>query len=101
MSASYTPGPWFRDPYGNICDARGKTVEANGLASLCSPEGEHGDVMRANARLISAAPDLVEALKKADRAIQAAYAQSDNGVTMSTDPAKSRQDRGETLRRRS
>ena len=67
-----TPGPWVRDvshgaDWGWVRDVEGRMVAVCGI-----PEGEDSlkhrrngtDPTEANARLIAAAPDLLEALKK-------------------------------------
>ena len=67
----HTPGPWVRDvshgaDWGYIRDGEGRMVAVCGI-----PEGEDllkhrrngTDPTEANARLIAAAPDLLEALK--------------------------------------
>ena len=72
MTNAHTPGPWHIDrtgehhgqrPYGIRAGKRGLTrrniVNWGGLAAPASPETE------ANARLIAAAPDLLEALRLA------------------------------------
>ena len=69
VEMSHTPGPW-RVFHHSWCDT---TVCAEGFDhGICSLDINHateesqekdGDVMAANARLISAAPDLLEALQ--------------------------------------
>lgn len=71
MTNAHTPGPWYIDrtgehygqrPYGIRAGERGLTrrniVNWGGFAAPASPETE------ANARLIAAAPDLLEALTR-------------------------------------
>jgi len=74
----HTPGPWAFDPDdftevfnpdsgAMIC----KVLEADDFP--CLEEGTHGDVQDeclANARLIAAAPDMLEALKAAKETIR-------------------------------
>jgi hypothetical protein len=64
MSAAFTPGPWtldatrYRDGYGtrqNVLDAQGRVV-------LSVPSDRAFATTEANARLITAAPELYEAL---------------------------------------
>lgn len=63
MNAPHTPGPWhvydsrFREVNGAIMDAAG-----NKVASAHGPTTEE---LEANARLIAAAPELLEALRRA------------------------------------
>lgn len=58
MKTKHTPGPWYIDPF------KGK---ANGnirvMAEQCTPVCVVPDHLRVDARLIAAAPDLLEALK--------------------------------------
>lgn len=54
----FTPGPWVVDDYG--CDFDG--ARFGEVAYILSKEGDSFDATEANARLISAAPDLLEAL---------------------------------------
>jgi hypothetical protein len=73
MSA-HTPGPWHVLPLqtGIAAEAQesgsfsiGNSVDENRAIILCSrfPWPERADEMKANAHLIAAAPDLIEALK--------------------------------------
>ena len=73
MSA-HTPGPWVQDKYGNINDKSGGTIRVEGLALSSGSEA------KANARLIAAAPDLLEALKEY-------IAAGENSVTATDDVA--------------
>lgn len=59
---SHTPGPW------EIRDSNMRTIEAPG-GSICTPsghclKGRPDEELEANARLIAAAPDLLEACKQ-------------------------------------
>lgn len=56
--SGHTPGPWTQDKYGSVLDTQGNVLRVYGLA-LASGEEEY-----ANARLISAAPDLLFALQR-------------------------------------
>lgn len=53
-----TPGPWVIDKYGRVIDASGMTIAARGIANpmVADPES------LANSKLVSAAPELLEAL---------------------------------------
>ena len=77
-TVQHTPGPWFADSQGRIWRRDPSELYENGggvagdkpLATVYvgwSGEGKSGYPREANARLIAAAPDLLEAL-------QAAYA---------------------------
>lgn len=57
MNTKHTLGPWSLDDYRNIVGLNGEIVKVQGM-SLSS-----GNVARANARLIVAAPDLLAALE--------------------------------------
>lgn len=64
MSAQHTPGPWVTaDGHGPI--KGGTAVQStNDTHLICSCTGYYGrDGAQAHARLIAAAPDLLEALK--------------------------------------
>lgn len=76
MEAKFTPGPWvmetrkdLRDnPCGFLVTGR-NTNSKNGVNVLFyTPDGSNAE-KKANATLIAAAPDLLEALKNADRLI--------------------------------
>jgi hypothetical protein len=67
MSAGFTPGPWAAElgRNGSFSIEAERGGIANGLLVLAS-RNEHplmADQMHANARLIAAAPELLEALK--------------------------------------
>jgi hypothetical protein len=53
----HTPAPWQVSPYGNITSKSGK------IASVEQMPGNYESEKQANARLISAAPDLLSALE--------------------------------------
>lgn len=74
MSAKHTPGPWTVYPHTN--GRLGSTVSFDGRdtgltsTDICEimPEDDNGSAIRvadANAKLIAAAPDLLQALLKA------------------------------------
>jgi hypothetical protein len=68
--AEHTPGPWeirqYTNYYGYSIDAEGRGCIAERWYDL--PQDQpYGNEIPANARLISAAPDLLEACKKAVR----------------------------------
>jgi hypothetical protein len=68
----YTPGPWAQDDsdgadWGWIRDGEGRMVAVCGIpegADLIKHRRDGSDPTEANARLIAAAPDLLEALKR-------------------------------------
>lgn len=67
MTAKHTPGPWTADDNGDIYAKRNgadeQIAEAFALYDPAYPEhAEWGDEAKANARLIAAAPDLLDAL---------------------------------------
>lgn len=58
----HTPGPWAKNRYGELCGSDHKriTLSDSGISLSCGvPQPEY----IANARLVAAAPDLLEALK--------------------------------------
>lgn len=61
----HTPGPWYIDPI---------KAHANGnrriMAEQCTPVAVVPEHLAADARLIAAAPDLLEALKEATSALE-------------------------------
>ena len=72
----YTEGPWWVEPSADgsadgreVCDGYGHTATVYG----------ESDVAAANARLIAAAPELLEALIAAKGTIEYLLANSDNG----------------------
>lgn len=63
--SKHTPGPWKVDAMGNVWSADTKVCEMSEhpvIASGCYRE-KTDDEHRANARLIAAAPELLEALR--------------------------------------
>jgi len=61
VSAQHTPGPWFIGKYGRVTTPSGETLRTCGIAI----PGADCDEYRANARLIAAAPDGLEAAHEA------------------------------------
>jgi hypothetical protein len=59
MTAKHTPGPWKAIRALIVMDVAERPV----IAQMCDPAGSYHE-MQANARLIAAAPDMLEALTK-------------------------------------
>lgn len=58
---SHTPGPWQVSPFGNVWAPRNR----HAIVAKLDPERAVDDAqLAANARLIAAAPDLLDALKR-------------------------------------
>ena len=67
MSAKHTPGPWCLDPLelgtiGDVCTLDGTPIAQAQMRQPMS-SGKPDTERQANARLIAAAPDLLEELK--------------------------------------
>lgn len=77
--AKHTPGPWNVSPYGvgfEIDAANGQSIaQAQQIAQTKKPE-DHNE-RKANARLIAAAPELLEALQVAVEAMEQDWHQID------------------------
>ena len=65
MNAKHTPGPWNNDCSGNITHQDGQPIAFVNWTAY--------DAGQANASLIAAAPDLLEALVAIDNALRAAW----------------------------
>lgn len=65
--SGHTPGPWKKGPDGRVvATPHGVTVAFCGTGFISGPDGAYDVKLqeaRANASLVSAAPDLLEALK--------------------------------------
>lgn len=96
MSAAHTPGPWFIQPAGGLKDIRGAFVQWTRYdISAGADDSFHPDYYRvgsvsnandspaneANARLIAAAPELLEALIAVSK--QARHSDYDWDVSLS------------------
>lgn len=68
----HTPGPWVIDPCWDIL---GNTDDGNGMVCQITTDAVPRAEAEANARLIAAAPDMLEALKQAEQQID--YGQID------------------------
>jgi len=64
--SKHTPGPWWlgRDPshFGSLTSITGGSDSTGGIRSVAEVGGLDIDEAEANARLIAAAPDMLEAL---------------------------------------
>ena len=79
--SKHTPGPWELGPYGQVTDTNGRTVLMSGFATPMVSTAES----IANARLASAAPDMLGALKRMlELCLHANRGAFENGVTDST-----------------
>lgn len=58
--ATHTPGPWAIGKYGKVTTPDGETLLVDGVSLPMN----HDPEAIANARLIAAAPELLEALEK-------------------------------------
>lgn len=93
MSEKHTAGPWRQDKWGAIRDKDGQMIRTCGVALANSATDE----VRANDRLIAAAPDLLEACEsmisaamfgdedEMDAAVRIAHA----AVAIATNPEQS------------
>lgn len=61
----HTPGPWFTFNDGKRVAGPESTIGAGQGVALCSMRARSDDEAKANALLIAAAPDLLDALKAA------------------------------------
>ena len=72
MSGKPTPGPWTIEEYGDD-DAPTLVIHKDSESRVCfmATPGSHGDpaTIEADARLIAAAPEMLEALKHAYEAL--------------------------------
>lgn len=63
--SKHTKGPWFRDKYGAMVDAKGESILLRGVSTLCSGSDDRMEMAEANTTLACAAPELLEALHNA------------------------------------
>ena len=66
-NGAHTPGPWVIDPCWDIL---GNTDDGNGMVCQITTDAVPRDEAEANARLIAAAPELLEALREATSALK-------------------------------
>lgn len=65
MDRKWTLGPWLWDKFGTLVNpANLRTIEVAGLGLAHFSKGDGGAEAKANAHLISAAPDMYEALSE-------------------------------------
>jgi hypothetical protein len=69
MNTPHTPGPWIKEG-GTVC-------QVDTLQTICKTSGKDEAAQSANARLIAAAPELLEALQECVR-ILAEFTQYDD-----------------------
>lgn len=79
----HTPGPWWIDDHGFIASGNGETY-----VTVADPHCNNQDIdeREANARLITAAPDLLDALRRVMRHIPA----DAGGASLSDDMYRAR-----------
>jgi hypothetical protein len=58
------PTPWTQDRYGNVLDADGEKILMSGVSLPCGYHPEAFAQADAHAKLLTAAPDLLAALKE-------------------------------------
>ena len=68
----HTPGPWMVSPYNNVTSRNGTIAKTEQMP------GNNDRERDANANLIAAAPDLLEALEAAVARVQIANEEGDN-----------------------
>jgi len=74
--SKHTPGPWQTETVDSVVRIHGGVFAGAAravveVADVWVPDGENGDAAQvANARLIAAAPDLLEALKEAREVVE-------------------------------
>ena len=73
--SKHTPGPWLYDDESEVIstDARLEGSKAEIAEVVTSYYGPFAAEQQANARLIAAAPDLLEALREADKCMSGLY----------------------------
>lgn len=59
--SKHTPGPWGQDKWGSLMTEGGQDVLLRGITTISSGSDERIAEAEANTRLISAAPELLEA----------------------------------------
>ncbi len=86
---SHTPGPWYWNGVATIWNTKGHAGEVEREVIVAEVVCDYGNnthvepipVREANARLIAAAPDLLEACQRIELAISREFWTSDDGET--------------------
>ncbi|MFU5179168.1 hypothetical protein ACM7XV_21165 [Pseudomonas aeruginosa] len=65
--SKHTPGPWCQDKWGSLMTEGGQDVLLRGITTISAGSDERIAEAEANTRLISAAPELLEALIAMER----------------------------------
>ena len=89
METKHTPGPWVVDP-DSPTDISPADDLRLGIASICHADEaggrwEFGRQSKANAKLIAAAPDLLEALIKLHESLESLNESGDAGQMVADD----------------
>ncbi|MFU7875094.1 hypothetical protein ACSLV1_09250 [Pseudomonas aeruginosa] len=61
--SKHTPGPWCQDKWGSLMTEGGQDVLLRGITTISAGSDERIAEAEANTRLISAAPELLDALE--------------------------------------
>lgn len=77
--SKHTPGPWGQDKWGSLQTEGGQDVLLRGITTISAGSHERIAEAEANTRLISAAPELLEALQDLD-ALRGPFPPSDEAV---------------------
>ncbi|HGO9514213.1 hypothetical protein [Pseudomonas aeruginosa] len=77
--SKHTPGPWGQDKWGSLQTEGGQDVLLRGITTISAGSDERIAEAEANTRLISAAPELLEALQDLD-ALRGPFPPSDEAV---------------------
>lgn len=71
---SHTPGPWNATPHGSVRDPNGLSI------AMADDYGKSQEERAANARLIAAAPALLEALERSLKWLAASESAQETGA---------------------
>ncbi|HHK0948622.1 hypothetical protein ISD85_03240 [Pseudomonas aeruginosa] len=69
--SKHTPGPWCQNKWGSLMTEGGQDVLLRGVTTISAGSDERIAEAEANTRLISAAPELLEALQSCIQQITA------------------------------
>jgi len=83
---AHTPGPWGTEPYGRVVATCGNVQRGTVWASC--DKLKSADECRANARLIAAAPELLQAAQTMLALVMLKYGNLDADVNTATDAAR-------------